>query len=115
MPDKRKIGTFYENRIIDYLALSGHKIICHSYSPTSFAEVDIISYDNGTLVFTEVKAIQNTFWQEENIAKKINSLKIKKIKRLAMYFIVNSSVPYSNIRFDVVAVCKNKITHYKGV
>lgn len=114
--NNREIGTKYEYKVIDYLASIGYKIIFHSYSPTRSAEIDIISCDNdGTLVFTEVKAVQYTLWQPYDIAKKIDYRKIDKIKKLAHYFISNSLVPYSHVRFDVAFVQPNKITHYKGV
>lgn len=63
MKDKgqnKQKGNRAEQMAADYLAKKKHHhIVARNYS-TSFGEVDIISEDDETLVFTEVKYRENT-------------------------------------------------------
>lgn len=56
--NKRNIGTRYENIAVEYLLSQGHTIIKRNYR-TRLGEIDIISKDNSTIVFTECKYRSN--------------------------------------------------------
>lgn len=114
MASKRSIGTTNEYSVIDYLVSQGCRVVLHSFSPFHSYEVDIIAYDEGTLVFVEVKSVANKGWDESNIAHLVNNLKRDKIRKVALYFIENSLIPYKDVRFDVAFRNGSKITYYKG-
>lgn len=57
--NKRAVGSMYEDMAVKYLVSQGHTIIKRNYR-TSYGEIDIISKDNSTLVFTECKYRKNS-------------------------------------------------------
>ena len=51
----RKLGFDAESKVMQYLTDSGFEPIARNYT-TPYGEADIITKDNDTFVFTEVKA-----------------------------------------------------------
>jgi putative endonuclease len=75
-----------------------------------FGEIDIIALDGETLVFAEVKA-WSTFGME-NLPYSINRRKQARIIETAKYFLSIYRQYYGRaIRFDVVFVDKEAVTH----
>ena len=73
-------------------------------------EIDIVALDGETVVFVEVKAW--SAYGMENLQYGINNKKQRKIIKTAKYFL-SENRKYSNmaIRFDVVFIDKNSVTH----
>jgi putative endonuclease len=73
-------------------------------------EVDIVALDGETVVFVEVKAW--SAYGMEDLQYGINIKKQRKIIKTAKYFL-SENRKYSNmaIRFDVVFIDKNSVTH----
>lgn len=101
--------------MISYLSFFGIRVLSHSYVSSIRDEVDIIALDGQTLVFIEVKSLSNLEWEEADIVKRVDKRKRNKIRKCAIEFMKKSAVPYTDVRFDVVSVTRNRIVHYKGV
>lgn len=89
-----KIACFYyRNR--------GFRILTKNFR-TSLGEIDVIAYNNGLLVFCEVKTRNNLKFGQPFEA--VNAQKQKKIKLLAECFIKYQKADFQRIRFDVISI-----------
>ena len=103
------LGKKGEDRAAEALAAAGMSIISRNFR-SRCGEIDIIALDGETLVFAEVKA-----WSEygiENLAYSLNPKKQARIIETAKYFLsINRQYYERAIRFDVVFVGKEAVTH----
>ena len=103
------LGREGEDRAADTLIAAGMDIISRNFR-TKTGEIDIIALDGETLVFTEVKT-----WSAFGIDSLAYSLSPKKQRRIietAKYFLsINRQYYGRAIRFDVVFVGKEAVTH----
>jgi putative endonuclease len=92
----------WEEYAAKYLAEKGYKIVKRNFRFGKVGEIDIVCYDDKTLVFVEVKARNNYAYgsPEESITRQKQS-QLKKVAR--MYYSVNS-LEDVDCRFDVVAI-----------
>jgi len=102
-------GKKGEERAVAALEGMGMQIIAKNIRSKT-GEVDIVALDGETVVFVEVKA-----WSAygiEDLQYGINAKKQRKIIKTAKYFL-SENRKYSNmaIRFDVVFIDKNSVTH----
>lgn len=88
--NKRNIGTRYENMAVEYLLSQGHTIIKRNYR-TRLGEIDIISKDNSTIVFTECKYRSNNRYGYAIEA--VDVRKQHKISRVALFFVPGMDTP----------------------
>jgi len=106
---KAGLGKEGENRAVQALEAGGMNIIARNFRSKK-GEIDIIALDGETLVFVEVKA-----WSAFGIENLIYSLSPKKQNRIietAKYFLSVYRQYYGRaIRFDVVFVGKEAVTH----
>ena len=110
--NKRAVGSMYEDMAVKYLVSQGHTIIKRNYR-TSYGEIDIISKDNSTLVFTECKYRKNSAYGLSIEAVDIR--KQKRISRVALFFCTRYGYTSLPCRFDVIGIDKdNEITHIKN-
>lgn len=110
--NKRAVGSMYEDMAVKYLVSQGHTIIKRNYR-TSYGEIDIISKDNSTLVFTECKYRKNSAYGLSIEAVDIR--KQKRIIRVALFFCTRYGYTSLPCRFDVIGIDKdNEITHIKN-
>ncbi len=110
--NKRAVGSMYEDMAVKYLVSQGHTIIKRNYR-TSYGEIDIISKDNSTLVFTEWKYRKNSAYGLSIEAVDIR--KQKRISRVALFFCTKYGYTSLPCRFDVIGIDKdNEITHIKN-
>ena len=103
------IGKEGEEQAAAALKTAGMEIITKNYRSKS-GEVDIVALDKETVVFIEVKAW--TALDLEDLQYSIDARKQRKIIKTAKYFL-SENRKYSNmaIRFDVIFVKNNSITH----
>ena len=105
-------GRKGEEQAAQALEKAGMQIIARNFR-SFWGEVDIIALDQDTVVFVEVKA-----WSAygiENLQYSINLRKQRKIIETAKYFLsVNRKYNGKAIRFDVMFVGKEAITHLAG-
>lgn len=110
--NNRKLGAEYEDVAVEFLKKSGHIIIKRNYR-TSYGEIDIISLDNSTIVFTECKYRSTDDYGEPIEAVDYN--KQKKISHVAMHFCTKYGYLSQSCRFDVIGIKKDgSIAHIKN-
>ncbi|MDR0320131.1 MAG: YraN family protein [Treponema sp.] len=103
------LGKEGEEQAAAALKTAGMEIITKNYRSKS-GEVDIVALDKETVVFVEVKAW--TTLDLEDLQYSVDTRKQRKIIETAKYFL-SENRKYSNmaIRFDVIFVKNNSITH----
>jgi putative endonuclease len=107
--DKIIRGKKGEEQAAAALEASGMQVIAKNVR-SMYGEVDIVAVDGETIVFVEVKT-----WSAyglEDLQYSIDIRKQRKIIKTAKFFLLENR-KYSNmaIRFDVVFVKKNSISH----
>lgn len=110
--NKRTVGTVYEQKAADYLKENGFQIIELNFYCRQ-GEVDIIGIHQGCLVFVEVKYRKDsqTGYPEEAVGFK----KQLRICRASDYFrMTHSRYSSLQIRYDVVAVCRERLKWYQN-
>ncbi len=112
MNNKEK-GRYFENLAENYLKKNGYKLIGKNFF-SRYGEIDIIALDkDNNLIFIEVKGRNSLNFGagEESITQK----KIKSIIKTAEIFLkTNPNLEFSEIRFDVISIYKDKINHIKN-
>ncbi|AQM59295.1 YraN family protein [Clostridium baratii] len=112
----KDIGNYGEDLASSYLINKGYKIVDRNFS-NRFGEIDIICSKEDILIFVEVKSRYN-----KTFGSGIDSIsysKVKNIKKLTKYFLLNNKFNDYFIRFDVIEVylnynnSSNKIIHTK--
>ena len=107
--NKREQGSHYETMASEYLKNKGYKIITQNFFSKN-GEIDIIAKDTDTLVFCEVKYRSNTRYGLPEEA--VDYRKQDKIRKTAAYYLYRNNFPVeTRVRFDVIAVLGEKITH----
>jgi putative endonuclease len=107
--NKREQGGHYETMAAEYLKNKGYEIILQNFFSKN-GEIDIIAKDTDTLVFCEVKYRSNTRYGLPEEA--VDYRKQDKIRKTAAYYLYRNNFPVeTRVRFDVIAVLGEKITH----
>lgn len=96
---------------LDYLKNKGYKLIEKNHF-TSIGEIDIIMYDQGYIVFVEVKTRSNKKYGRASEA--VNKHKQLKIKQNATLYLKRKKMLDANVRFDVVEVYDDEINHIEN-
>jgi putative endonuclease len=106
---RKERGRKGEEQAAASLEAAGMKIIARNVR-SERGEVDIVAQDGETIVFIEVKS-----WSVYGLENLQYSLNIKKQRRIidtAKYFLsINQKYNRMAIRFDVIFVNKNTVTH----
>jgi len=106
MPDKGRAG---EQAAVSFFEEKGLRILGRNFR-SRFGEVDIIALDGQTIVFAEVKAW--TAYGIDALEQSLNAKKKHKIIETSKYFLsLHREYRYMAIRFDVIFVSPNGITH----
>ena len=105
-------GKDGEEAAVIYLEKKGYKIIQRNFR-FKRGEIDIIAADNDTLVFIEVKSW--SFYGIDALEHSINDKKRNRIIETAKYFLFKyRNYKYMTVRFDVVFIAPNGITHLES-
>lgn len=118
MKNQNKVtGNKGEELAAAYLEKKGYRIIERNFR-TRFGEIDIICWDDQTLVFVEVKTkIGHDFGEPEEM---VNKSKIGKVKRMGEVYLQDKGLVVP-CRVDVVAIVLGgidvveRIDHYLAV
>lgn len=98
-----------------YLERIGHRILATGYRANR-CEIDIISLEGKTLVFTEVKTTRSR--TEELPAGRLTQAQQKRIAAAATAYLAEAAPPHGDCRFDVIAVRLGSrapaLQHYRG-
>lgn len=109
-------GKRGEDAAASYLKTHGHKIIDRNFRIRG-GEIDIISLDGKTLVFTEVKTRTNTLFGSAFEA--IHSQKLHFLIKAAQFYQLSHPRLPQDIRFDAIEVYSEngrfEINHIKNI
>lgn len=116
MDDRARLGRAGEKESQRYLRRLGHKIVCHNYRCPA-GEIDLISLDDKTIVFTEVKTRSGR--ERANPEDAVNSTKQRHLIASAKCFIQQTHSQNRAYRFDILALTVNEkgaldIEHFKS-
>src|SRR5262245_24313153 len=100
-PSRQFIGDYGEDTACQELERRGHTILARKYR-TRFGEIDIVSENSGTVVFTEVKARRTARYGLA--AEQIPSWKQRRIAAMALDYLAFTGRLNDRCRFDVVAI-----------
>ena len=112
MRNTAKQGKIGEEQASAALKAKGMEIIAKNVR-SKYGEIDIVAKDKETIVFIEVKAWSS--YKLEDLQYGIDLKKQNKIIETAKYFLFKNR-KYSNmaVRFDVVFIKENSITHLES-
>ena len=103
-------GSVAENIARNYLESNGYKIKTTNFK-SNIGEIDIVAYDQETLVFVEVKYRKTTIFGLPREA--VNGEKQRKIRMTAMSYIKKNKLHDIPCRFDVLEILGDEITLIK--
>jgi putative endonuclease len=91
-------------------------VVARNYRPrTGRGEIDMVCWDEGTLVFVEVKSAEND--ERGTPDRVIDRYKRETIERAARAYVSQVRVPWEQVRFDIVTVVgteRPRIEHFPG-
>ena len=104
-------GRKNEALVCKFLKDKGYKILENNYT-TKLGEIDIIAKDGDVIVFVEVKyRLTDKFGMP---AEAVNYTKQQKIRRVALLYLQANKLNEEEIRFDVVEVLNDQISHIEN-
>ena len=104
-------GKYGERLAVDYLKKLKYKIIKVNYS-NKIGEIDIIAKQKDIIVFVEVKYRESANFGMPREA--VNFYKQRKIKTVAMSYLKMNGLLESRIRFDVIEILGQCVTHLEN-
>ena len=104
-------GVTGEREAKEFLIKKGYKIVKMNFT-CKIGEIDIIAMDKDTLVFVEVKARNTAMFGLPREA--VTAKKQYKIRRIAELYLQRYSTLDQKIRFDVIEILGDKITHIEN-
>lgn len=105
MAHHNELGKLGEELAAQYLVQQGYTILAQNYAYDR-AEVDIIAQkEEGILVVVEVKTRNSGFFGDPQSF--VTPAKIKQIVKAANEYVVSNDLDVE-VRFDIIAVLKNK-------
>lgn len=108
----REVGNNGEEMACHYLAQNGVRIIERNFR-CKLGEIDVIGYDEGYLVFFEVKYRKNS--SKGSAVEAVDYRKQKKICKVADYYrMIHRLNDNTAVRFDVVAIDDEEIRWFKN-
>ena len=110
--NRRKTGSRYEQKAVDYLERRGITILERNYRCRS-GEIDVIAEDERYLVFVEVKYRRDT--KKGDPAEAVGFYKQRRIRNAAEYYLYcHQNRTYVPCRFDVVSILGEEIRWIKN-
>ena len=104
MAEHNELGKKGEELAVDYLVKTGFKILDKNWRYLK-AEVDIIAQTKNTIVAVEVKTRSSDYFGDPQDF--INQKKIKLLVMATNEYVISKDLD-SEVRFDIIAVIKNK-------
>ncbi len=101
MPDTQKLGAIGESLAVRFLKKAGHSILARNYI-CPLGEIDIITFQNGAVVFVEVKTLSDD--RLANPEEHITPAKQRQLCRVAQHWLAAKRRPNCAYRFDAVSV-----------
>ena len=105
MAHHNELGKLGEKIASDYLLKNGYEVLAQNFYFDK-AEIDIIAKkDNNTLVVVEVKTRNSDFFGDPQ--EFVTPSKIKLLVKAANEYVISNDLDME-VRFDIIAVIKNK-------
>lgn len=108
MPRHLDIGKQGEGLAEAYLQERGYQILGRNITNPlgkRLGEIDIVAQQKGELVFVEVKTLSGCFHQESYLPEhQVTRSKLRKLERIAEYYMRDNGWQARPYRFDVVAI-----------
>lgn len=112
MISTRQLGKIGEDIAERYLKNKGYKILEKNYGVKG-GEIDIVACDGDCLVFVEVK-YRTTSYMDYGF-KSVDNKKRQRIIKTAKKYLLEKELEWDReMRFDVIDIFENEITHYEG-
>ncbi len=113
MQNKRQLGGRKEHMAGRFLEEKGYVVLEYNYR-AKMAEVDLVCKDGSTYVFVEVKYRRDS--TEGHPLEAVTAAKQRKIRQAALCFLMerNLSPDLTEIRFDVIGILDEELTHVLG-
>lgn len=110
--NKRTIGAVHEEMAADFLKKQGFSIIEMNYR-TRRGEIDIVAREGRYLVFCEVKFRKTSAFGNPLLA--VDRKKQRQISYTALSYLRKNRISeYTPIRFDVIAMMPDQISHFRN-
>lgn len=104
MKNHKEFGDYCEEEASLFLIRQGFSILFKNYR-TSFGEVDLIVEKNRVIHFVEVKAVsQETFERGIRPHDHVTPEKIRRIRKVAEYFLADYGLVGISTQIDLVAI-----------
>lgn len=101
----KDIGSYGEDLACEYLLNIKHKILARNFR-SKLGEIDIITFFNNMIIFTEVKSRYTNSYGSP--MESVTYYKQKQIIKLSSYYILINKLNDYNIRYDVIEIFFNK-------
>jgi putative endonuclease len=105
-----KLGVSGEKKAENYLKSNGYNIIVKNYK-CKLGEIDLIVEKDDKLIFVEVKTRSNERFGRGFEA--VTHKKIDKIRKVATVYLLQKNLQ-TEVRFDVISIDGEEITHIEG-
>ena len=99
--NKREIGKLGEDIAVKFFESQNIKIIKRNYF-TKFGEIDLIGFENKTIIFIEVKLRYNYSFGVPYEA--VNQKKLERLRKSALMFLAENNYGETDCRFDVLSL-----------
>lgn len=110
--NRRKVGTEYERQAAEFLTGLGYRIVEMNYRGRR-GEVDLIGWEEGYLVFIEVKYRSGS--GSGGALEAVDAKKQQRISRAALCYRMQKNIPEETpCRFDVVGIDGEKAVLVKN-
>lgn len=111
--NKRTTGKDKEELAANYLRDKGYFVIETNFRVRQ-GEIDIIARDGATIVFVEVKYRSSE--RSGNPLEAVDIRKQKQISKASLFYMNLKKISLDNtpIRYDVIGILGNEITHIKN-
>lgn len=109
IPNKRSVGTQGEQTAVKFLKKNGYKILQRNYRCKT-GEIDIVSYDHGTIAFVEVKTRFSDAYGPPELA--VTDRKKRQIIKVALHYVAEKKIRDFDLRFDVVSIFYPPVEKY---
>ena len=110
MSSLRQLGASVEDQVAQYLLAQGYTLLSRRLH-VGHSELDLVALDEDIVVFVEVKYRKNDLLLA---VESIGPAKIAYLKRAAEQYVFEHQLQQHPVRFDVVAVTREGIRHFKN-
>ncbi len=109
--DNKILGGKGEALAYNYLKRKKYKILERNFT-CEIGELDIVAEKDDVIVFVEVKTRASAKFGLPREA--VNFFKQQKLRQLALYYLKSKKLLERSIRFDVIDVIDEEITHIEN-